>query len=444
MSSLLRESRSRIAADNCRSEAFSGASPVACNNPQKPPLGLLTERLSGSAFTSPRDHCLQTWLYRKTSSRAHGGFKPYSPESSSSGSKGQLSPNSRIWTSFPVQPGQDWTSAVLLAHSGDASTKTGLGIYIFAVDKDMKDAQAFSSLDGDLLVIPQQGALDIQTELGHMLVRQNEIAVIPRGIRHRVTLPTGQARGYICELFQGHFRLPELGPIGSCCLANVRDFQIPVAAFDGTLEDGRACGNDREWQITSRLGGRLFSCTQDHTPFDVAAWNGTYYPYKYDLARFCVLGSVLYDHPDPSLFTVLTAPSYREPGTGVVDFAIVPPRWNSMEKTYWLPYYHRNTMSEFSGPIIYNQEEDCPWNRGLEFQPYGAGLASAMSCHGAPKEAHRKAEDQETAPQKVGTEGFTVFLLETECPLWVADWAAEPMEAPGAVNGHVNGIKANM
>ncbi|KIX95085.1 uncharacterized protein Z520_09001 [Fonsecaea multimorphosa CBS 102226] len=418
-----------------QSEAFSGGNPVACSNPQKPPLGLLTERVSGSAFTSPRDHSLQTWLYRATSSRNHSAFRPYGSQSSTAGSKGHLSPNIHRWMSFPVKAGQDWTHSVLLAHSGDSSTKTGLAIYIFAITDDMKDAQAFSSLDGDMLIIPQQGALDVQTELGHLLVRQNEIAVIPRGIRHRVTLPTGQARGYICELFQGHFRLPELGPIGSCSLANVRDFQIPVAAFDGTLRDGRACANNQEWQIISRLGGRLFSCTQDHTPFDVAAWNGTYYPYKYDLARFCVLGSVLYDHPDPSLFTILTAPSYREPGTGVVDFAIVPPRWNTMENTYWLPYYHRNTMSEFSGPIIYNQDENSTWNQGLEFQPYGAGLASAMACHGAPDEAHKKATEQETTPQKVGTEGFTVFLLETECPLWVAEWATDPTEAQEPLKG---------
>ncbi|KEF54542.1 homogentisate 1,2-dioxygenase, partial [Exophiala aquamarina CBS 119918] len=406
-----------------QSEAFIGANPIACNNPQKPPFGLLTERLSGSSFTSPRDHCLQTWLYRATSSREHSGFRPYGSDSSTTNNeKYHLIPESYRWMSFPVQQAQDWTNCRLLAHSGDPSLKTGLGIYIFAITKDMADAQAFSSLDGDMLIIPQQGALDIQTELGNLLVRQNEIAVIPRGIRHRVRLPTGQARGYICELFQGHFRLPELGPIGSCSLANVRDFQVPVAAFDGVLRDGRACANHRKWQVVSRLGGCLFSCTQDHTPFDVAAWNGTYYPYKYDLSRFCVLGSALYDHPDPSLFTVLTAPSYREPGTGVVDFAIIPPRWNVMENTYWLPYYHRNTMSEFSGPIIYNQVDSCKWNQGLEFQPYAASLASAMACHGAPEDAHRKAEEQATVPQKVSTEGFTIFLIETECPLWVADW----------------------
>jgi len=384
-------------------------------------------------------------MYRATSSREHSGFRPYGPGSSvANGANFHLTPDAHRWMSFPVQQGQDWTNAHLLAHSGDASLKTGLGIYIFAITEDMKAAQAYSSLDGDMLIILQQGALDIQTELGNLLVRQNEIAVIPRGIRHRVTLPTGRARGYTCELFLGHFRLPELGPIGSCSLANVRDFQVPTAAFDGMLQNGRACGNNREWQIVSRLGGRLFSCTQDHTPFDVAAWNGTYYPYKYDLARFCVLGSALYDHPDPSLFTVLTAPSYREPGTGVVDFAIIPPRWNVMENTYWLPYYHRNTMSEFSGPIIYNQDDNCSWNQGLELQPYAATLSSAMACHGAPEDAHKKAEEQATAPQKVSTEGFTIFLLETECPLRVADWAIKQLEAKGVTNGTVQGIKSKI
>jgi homogentisate 1,2-dioxygenase len=208
-------------------------------------------------------------------------------------------------------------------------------------------------------------------------------------------------------------------------LANIRDFQIPVAAFDGELKDGRARPNNRDWTIISRLGGNLFSCTQDHTPFDIAGWNGTFYPYKYDLARFCVLGNTLYDHADPSIFTVLTAPSYREPGTAVVDFAIIPPRWNVMEDTYWLPYYHRNTMSEFSGAIINKQDPNHRWNQGIEFQPYGAALNSSMACHGADAAAHRAAEEHDTKPKKVSTEGFTIFLLETECPLYVSDWAAK-------------------
>lgn len=299
----------------------------------------------------------------------------------------------------------------------------------------MKPRTAFSSLDGDMLIIPQAGTLEIQTELGFLLVRQNEIALIPRDIRHRVTLPNGPARGYICELYQGHFRLPELGPIGSCGLANIRDFQIPRAFFDGELEEGRVRPNKGDWTIISRLTGDLFNCTQDHTPFDVASWHGTLFPYKYDLARFCVLGSTLFDHPDPSLFTVLTAPSYREPGTAVVDFAIIPPRWNTMEDTYWLPYYHRNTMSEFSGSIVNNQDPECTWNKGIEFQPYVAALNTAMATHGAKKEAHEMAENQETTPQKVGIDGFTIFLLETECPLWVSDWAVQRERVESSCDG---------
>lgn len=350
--------------------------------------------------------------------------------------------------SLPVEKGDDWTKTAVLAYSGDASTKTGLAIHIFAITENMPETHAFSSLDGDMLILLQQGAIDIQTELGNLLVRQNEIAVIPRGIRHRVTLPAGPARGFICELYQGHFRLPELGPIGTCSLANVRDFQVPVAAFDGELRDSRACPNPGQWTVISRLGGNLHCSTQEHTPFDVAAWNGTYYPFKYDLARFAVLGSVLYDHPDPSIYTVLTASSYREPGTAVVDFAIIPPRWNVMEDTYWLPYYHRNTCTEFSGAIIYDQEPNSPWNQGIEFKPYGAALNSAMACHGATAEMHKAAEEQDTRPQKVMTDGFTIFLLETECPLWVPDWAMNHSdlqktrkEQPKASKVVSNGVK---
>jgi homogentisate 1,2-dioxygenase len=171
-----------------------------------------------------------------------------------------------------------------------------MSIWLFSIDRDMDPRSAFSSLDGDVLIIPQAGALDIQTELGKLLVRQNEIAVIPRGIRYRITLPAGSARGYVAELHEGHYKLPDLGAIGSTGLANVRDFQIPKAFFDGELMDGVATASqDGVWTIISRLNGRLWSCTQDHTPFDVAAWHGTNYPYKYDLARFCVLGNVLFD-----------------------------------------------------------------------------------------------------------------------------------------------------
>jgi homogentisate 1,2-dioxygenase len=408
-----------------QSEAFPGANPVGMNSPQKPALGLLTERISGSSFTAPRDHNLQTWLYRTVSSLSHSEYTPCGLEEKVDG---EITPNSYLWLSFPVSD-TDWTTQRLLSSTGDASTKTGLAIRLFHVSRDMAPNTVFSSLDGDMLVIVQAGgALDIQTELGNILVRPNEIAVIPRGVRHRVTLPNGPVRGYICELFQGHFRLPELGPIGSCSLANQRDFQIPIAVYDGKLDGGIAVPNKgKDWTIISRLSSTIWSCTQDHTPFDVAGWHGTFYPYKYDLARFSVLGSILFDHPDPSIFTVLTAPSHRNPGTSVADFAIIPPRWNMMEDTYWPPYYHRNTMSEFSGPIVYDQQSR--WHQEKGFGPYGASLTGTMTSHGPGEGVHREAREGVLVPKKVGTEGVTIFLLETECPMRVQRWAVQALRA---------------
>jgi homogentisate 1,2-dioxygenase len=331
-----------------------------------------------------------------------------------------------MWTSFPTNPSADWLSQKLLARNGDPATKTGLAIWLFSIAKDVKSNTAFSSLDGDCLIIPHSGSIDIQTELGKLLVRQNEICVIPRGIRYRITLPSGPCKGYICELFQAHFRIPELGPIGSTGLANVRDFQVPTAFFDGALENNKAKANNANWTIISRQAGRLWACTQNHTPFDVAAWHGTNYPYKYDLARFCVMGNMLFDEHDPSLYVVLTAPSYGEPGNAVVDFAVIPPRWAVAEDTFWLPYFHRNTMVEFFAPIINNQSPDYPFNNnGQEFGPFVAGLHGSMTTHGAAETEYQKAAKMDLSPQKLQNDGISVFLLETEKPLFVSDWAVD-------------------
>lgn len=216
--------------------------------------------------------------------------------------------------------------------------KSGIGIFIFAAGKDMDPHEAFYSADGDFLIVPQHGVLDIQTEFGKLLVRPNEICMIPRGIRYRVTLPEGPVRGYILELYQGHFHLPELGPIGSNCLANARDFQAPVAYFD---ED-----TTNTWHILSKFAGHLFSARQTHTPFDVVAWHGLYYPYKYDLGRFNTIGSTSFDHPDPSIFTVLTAQS-DHPGTAVADFVIFPPRWLVQEDTFRPPVRNLTVHRDF-------------------------------------------------------------------------------------------------
>ena len=291
----------------------------------------------------------------------------------------------------------------------------------------------FFSSDGDFLIVPQAGSLDIQTELGCLLVRQNEIAVIPRGIRYRVTLPDGAARGYICELYQGHFQLPELGPIGSCSLANARDFQVPTAHFEGSVKDGTACCQSSDWVVVTKFAGRLFSCKQDHSPFDIAAWHGTYYPFKYDLGRYSVIGSILYDHPDPSIFTVLTAPSHRELGTAVIDFAIFPPRWLVMEDTYWPPYFHRNTMSEFAGVIINAQDLGSTGSQDMGFKPFGATLNSSMVPHGMDKKTHEEARTRELKPEKVGSEGFTIFMFESEAMMGVTDFG---LQAAGKLTGN--------
>ncbi|KAI8624980.1 homogentisate 1,2-dioxygenase [Xylariaceae sp. FL1651] len=418
-----------------QSEAIPGANPEVNNTPQKPAFGLRTERISNSSFTAPRERNIQTWLYRVTPSLDCGEFTLFDATSESANPPVPtiLTPNSYAWPQIPLDDEADWIKQKLIARNGDPQKKSGLALWLFSVTKDMPANTAFSSLDGEALIIPQAGALDIQTELGKLLVRQNEIAVIPRGVRYRVALRDGRpTRGYICELFEGHYQLPTLGVIGSTGLANVRDFQIPVAHFDGELVDdgqgkraAKAAEGQGDWTIISRLNSQLWTCAQNHTPFDVAAWHGTCYPYKYDLARFCVLGNALFDEHDPSLYTVLTAPSYgKAPGTAVIDFAIIPPRWQSSEDTLWLPYFHRNVMAEFSMPIINEQSPDFPLNGGHEFRPFAAALNGSMTAHGSAEKELQKAMEIDTMkPAKLQTDGLTFALLETELPLYLSDWA---------------------
>ncbi|KAK0313234.1 hypothetical protein LTR82_013666 [Friedmanniomyces endolithicus] len=396
-------------------EAVEGALPIGANNPQKAPLGLYNEKLSGTAFTAPRHENQQTWLYRVLPASAHGPFeaRETSTFDTNPGVHGKERwhqiPNQLRWDPFDLDETVDWVHSLrLVAGAGDPTMKSGLGIFIFAAGKDMDPHEAFYSADGDLLIVPQHGVLDIHTELGKLLVRPNEICVIPRGIRHRVTLPEGPVRGYMLELYQGHFQLPELGPIGANGLANVRDFQAPIAAFDDDTET--------EHTLLAKFAGHLFAAKQNHTPFDVVAWHGTYYPYKYDLARFNTIGSISYDHPDPSIFTVLTAQSDHV-GTAIADFVIFPPRWLVAEDTFRPPWYHRNTMSEFMG-LIHGQYDG---KTGGGFQPAGASLHNVMSAHGPDAATHEKARNAELKPMKVG-EGSLAFMFESCLMVGVTEW----------------------
>lgn len=336
---------------------------------------------------------------------------------------------------MPVPEKANWVNGQqLVGRNGDPQKKEGMALWVFSVTHSMVERQAFSSLDGDVLIVPQSGALDIQTELGKLLVRQNEIAIVPRNIRYRVVVPGGKpCRGYICELYQGHFRLPDLGVIGSTGLANIRDFQIPTAFVDDNVtsqikSNKTAAPHEEEWTLVTRLVGKLWHCTQTHTPFDVAGWHGTCYPYKYDLGRFCVLGNLLFDEHDPSLFTVLTARNHgAEPSTAVADVAIIPPRWMVAKNTMWVPYYHRNAMQEFYAPIISAQDPRSPLNGGggtNEFRPFAGGLHCCMSTHGpSEKDVQAERARDTSVPALVSDEGITVLLVETDRPLVLSDWA---------------------
>lgn len=397
-----------------RSEAIEGALPVGANSPQKAPYGLYNEKLSGTAFTVPRHENLQTWLYRILPAAAHAPFEPMESDTYNIGPndvKLHQIPNQLRWDPFDLDEKVDWVHGLhLIAGAGDPTMKQGVGIFNYAAGKSMNLKEAFYSADGDFLIVPQHGTLDIRTEFGSLLVRPNEICVIPRGIRYNVSLPEGPVRGYILELYQGHFSLPELGPIGSNCLANARDFQAPVASFDED-HDG-----SNSYTLISKFNGRLFAAKQNHTPFDVVAWHGNYYPFKYDLGRFNTIGSISFDHPDPSIFTVLTAQS-DHPGTAIADFVIFPPRWLVTEDTFRPPWYHRNTMSEFMGLI----HGDYDAKTGGGFKPAGASLHNIMSAHGPDAGTHVKASNAELKPMKVG-EGSMAFMFESCLMVGVTEW----------------------
>lgn len=391
------------------------------NSPARPAHGLYTEKISGTSFTCPRVDNQQTWLYRILPSAVHDEFEDFVPPrkeavAQTNGivpqSKGlRYKPHQLRFDPFDIEEDEDWITGMRhLAGAGEAATKTGFAISMFSAGKDMAPRQAYSSSDGDLLVVIQHGVLDFQTELGKLIARPNEILVIPRGIRYRVTLPAGPVRGYTLELYQGHFKLPELGFIGSNGLANARDFQSPVAAYEKDLHS--------DWSIITKFNESLYVYHQDHSPFDVVGWHGLYYPYKYDLGRFNVLGSVSYDHPDPSIYTVLTAPS-DTPGIAICDLAVYAPRWIVQENTHRPAWYHRNTMAEFTSVIQGAYDA----GKGGGLKPAGATLHNTMSAHGPDSESYDRAyNDTEMKPVKLHSNTIA-FMFETTLMLGVTDWA---------------------
>ena len=394
-------------------EALPGALPVGRNSPQRCPYGLYAEQLSGSPFTAPRQSNERSWLYRILPTVAHQNrFRPAAT------GLWQTAPAPEVV--LPIAP-QRWDPMPLpsaptsfleglcsITTAGDASAQAGMGAHVYRVTRSMQD-EYFYNADGEMLFVPEQGALRLWTEFGIIDIAPGEIAVVPRGVKLRVELPAGPARGYLCENYGGAFTLPERGPIGANCLANPRDFLTPVAAY----EDREVSGT-----LFVKWGGALWQADIARSPLDVVAWHGNYAPYKYDLRRFSPVGPLLFDHADPSIFTVLTSPS-ETPGTANIDFVLFSDRWLVAENTFRPPWYHMNVMSEFMGLIegVYDAKT------GGGFVPGGISLHNTMLPHGPDRDAFERASNAPLAPHKLA--GTLAFMFETRFPQRVTRFAAE-------------------
>jgi homogentisate 1,2-dioxygenase len=392
-------------------EALPGALPVGRNSPQRPPYGLYTEQFSGTAFTAPRHANRRSWLYRIRPAAVHGSFAPLGA--------GRLSarfdevacpPNPLRWNPPPLPraPTDFLDGLATLGGNGSPDSHGGCAIHWYVANRSMAE-RFFYDADGELLIVPQQGALRLATELGVLDVAPQQIAVIPRGLRVRVELSEGSARGYVCENFGAPLKLPDLGPIGANGLANPRDFQTPVAWYEDRAGD---------FELVAKFAGALWTARIDHSPLDVVAWHGNHAPYRYDLRHFNTLGSVSFDHPDPSIFLVLHSVS-DTPGVDALDFVIFPPRWLVMQDTFRPPWFHRNVASEFMGLIagVYDA-------KAQGFAPGGASLHNCMSGHGPDAASYEKATHADTS-QPVALTDTMAFMFETRLPIRPTRFALE-------------------
>lgn len=411
-------------------EAVAGALPVGQNSPQKVPFGLYAEKFSGSAFTAPKASNGRTWFYRIRPSVAQLGFSPTQQSLLFTAPQGGTwaPPDPLRWDPMAYPEGDDYdfvdgikTMAVL----GDARVQIGAGIHIYHAATSMESRYFYNS-DGELLLVPQEGELRLHTECGVLDVAPNSIAVIPRGIKFRVVLRSGRARGYICENYGARLDLPERGLIGTDGLANARDFECPVACYEEA---------EGEFELTCKLDGKLYSAIVKRSPLDVVAWHGNLAPYRYDLSRFSVIGSTSYDHPDPSIFTVLTSQSDTS-GVANLDFVIFAPRWLVMMDTFRPPWYHRNVMAEFMGLV--SGQYDAKTGGG--FVPGGSSLHNRMVPHGPDADAFQRASEMELSPQYL--DNTMAFMFESRHLMRPTEYALSAVELQTDYIDHWRGLRA--
>ncbi len=402
------------------SEAMPGALPVGRNSPQRAAHGLYAELISGTAFTAPRAENRRTWVYRRQPSVVVGGYAPYAQPLWKTGlAEGVNAPPDPLrWhpVAVPADTPLDFIDGLrTVVVNGDAEAQMGMAAHLVLMNRSTFNGdlgggrrRAFINNDGEMLLVPQEGALLITTELGVLHVAPGEVALLPRGLAFSVDVQ-GPSRAYVCENHGAPLRLPELGPIGSNGLANPRDFLAPVAAFDSS---------PGPVQLIKKAGGQLWQVTQKHSPYNVVAWHGNLCPLKYDTAHFNAIGSISFDHPDPSIFTVLTSPS-DTPGVANVDFVIFPPRWLVAEDTFRPPWYHRNVMSEFMG-LVHGQYDAKPEG----FRPGGMSLHNSHVPHGPDTEAFAKASSATLAPHKL--DDTLAFMFESRWRMRPTAWALQP------------------
>ncbi len=410
------------------SEALPGTLPQRHHNPQKPAHGLYTELISGTTFLAPRESNRRVHTYRIRPSvdhlpfkRADNRFLQTAPFTEA------LIPNQLRWDPFriPEAPVDFLDGLGTLGGNGDAKRQVGMAVHVYRANRSMKD-RAFVNADGELLIVPQHGTVRAVTELGLLDAGPKDILLIPRGIKFAIECPDGAARGFICENYGLPLRLPELGPIGSHGLANPGDFQAPVAWFENVT---------RPFQLVQKYGGNLWATEIQYSPFNVVAWRGTHVPYKYDTSNFVTIGSVSVDHPDPSIFTVLTSPSDPVGGSNV-DFIIFPPRWAVSEDTFRPPSFHRNVMCEFMGLI-----HGTHYSRSHGFEPGGALLHNCWTAHGPDVATYEKAKAVELSPQKL--DDHLAFMFESRYPMHLTSFALESPELQREVHKQWEGFKTN-
>jgi len=412
-------------------EAVAGSLPAGRNSPQQAPLGLYAEQLSGTAFTQPRSANRRSWVYRILPSAKHPAFSRVDNKNLKSTPFNEIAPNpNRLrWDPLPL-PREDADTDFIdglftVGGNGDVTTRAGMAVHLYAANRSMRD-RYFVDSDGELLFVPELGAIILHTELGPMRVNPGEIAVVPRGIRFRVELTDTFARGYLCENFGANFTLPERGPIGANGLANERDFLSPHAAFEE---------RDHTVQVVNKFGGNLWAADYDHSPLDVVAWHGNYAPYKYDTANYMVIGTISHDHPDPSIFTVLTSTT-DTPGLANVDFVIFPPRWLVGEDTFRPPWFHRNIMSEYMGLVTGTYDA-----KAEGFVPGGASLHNTFASHGPDADTYARASSQELKPHKL--EGTLAFMFESRWTILPTRQAMEASFRQGDYDAVWGGLSRN-